>query len=547
MAVRSSPYETNVPEGSPGHAWIDAGDRVTRSEARQILGVTPKQFDRIAHWDATFPKPLDGKDADETYSVHEIHDYRQRIAAVLAAISDRKQSNGTIVTSEQESVFTLPAMAAYLDVHPKTLDRWTRFDPPLQGAMGACRGRLIKVLTEHHVRTFAQAHPDTVAYAQSFRRMTAAEREAIIAQANERAQNHPFFADVIRTLAAQTGRSIETIRVLLKAYVQEHPDCPLSQMKEPPNEQEALKLDLEFVENEMFEEVQRQPEREQEILDAAPSDRRMHRQQRSTQRKQKETDPYLQHLYEVPLLTVGQEQHLFRKMNYLKFRAHALQERLKALNVSQGREEERKDLAESILALYAQAEQVRNDIISANLRLVVSITKKFARSENGFWELVSDGNQSLMRAVDKFDFARGFKFSTYATWAIQKNFSRSIPREARQRGHLFDPTKVDSIPEPVDTRAQPQLSEATDKHDRQNVAKLLSHLDPREQEIIVLRFGLRVPIPGISESGTCNPHTLNEIGALLGVTKERIRQLQDRAMAKLERTAHVLGFRLEEG
>ena len=131
-------------------------------------------------------------------------------------------------------------------------------------------------------------------------------------------------------------------------------------------------------------------------------------------------------LYELPLLSPEQERHLFRKMNYLKYQAHQLRrtldpDRCKAAELDE------------IERLQAEALAVKNQIIRANLRLVVSIAKKRVGPTNNFFELVSDGNMSLIRAVEKFDASRGFKFSTYASWALMKNFSRSIPEERHRR------------------------------------------------------------------------------------------------------------------
>ena len=88
---------------------------------------------------------------------------------------------------------------------------------------------------------------------------------------------------------------------------------------------------------------------------------------------------------------------------------------------------------DQIEKLYDEAVATKNQIIRANLRLVVSIAKRHVGPAENFFELVSDGNMSLIRAVEKFDYARGNKFSTYASWAIMKNFARTIPDEHRHR------------------------------------------------------------------------------------------------------------------
>ena len=110
--------------------------------------------------------------------------------------------------------------------------------------------------------------------------------------------------------------------------------------------------------------------------------------------------PYLASLYEVPLLDREQEAHLFRKMNYLKYQANRLRD---AIDPARARTA---DLDE-IERLQEEALAVKNQIIRANLRLVVSIAKRHVGPSNNFFELVSDGNMCLIRAVEKFDYARG--------------------------------------------------------------------------------------------------------------------------------------------
>jgi DNA-directed RNA polymerase sigma subunit (sigma70/sigma32) len=135
---------------------------------------------------------------------------------------------------------------------------------------------------------------------------------------------------------------------------------------------------------------------------------------------------YLASLYEVPLLTREQEAHLFLKMNYLKYKAGRLRDTLD-MNRPKSR------LVGQIEKLYDESVATKNQIVRANLRLVVSIAKRYGGPAADFFELVSDGNLSLLRAVEKFDVSRGNRFSTYATWAIMKNFARSIPAVLRHR------------------------------------------------------------------------------------------------------------------
>lgn len=149
-------------------------------------------------------------------------------------------------------------------------------------------------------------------------------------------------------------------------------------------------------------------------------------------------------LYEVPLLTREQEVWLFRKFNYLKYKASKLRETLDPERPS-------RRLMDQIDAIVAEVVSLKNTLVRANLRLVVSIAKKRVSPGDGFFDLVSDGNMSLIRAVEKFDYSRGFKFSTYGSWAIMKNYSRSIPDEHRRRDR-FRAADIDALQTATDTR-----------------------------------------------------------------------------------------------
>ena len=193
--------------------------------------------------------------------------------------------------------------------------------------------------------------------------------------------------------------------------------------------------------------------------------------------------PYLASLYEVPLLTREQEVHYFRKFNYLKYKAARLREGLDPLRA-------KSTVMDEIEQLYEDAVATKNQIIRANLRLVVSIAKRHVGPVDNFFELVSDGNMSLIRAVEKFDFARGNKFSTYASWAIMKNFARTIPDELRRRDRYRTSTD-EMFSATEDERSDQYELEAAQLQREQQIGKILERLDDREQKIIIRRFGLR--------------------------------------------------------
>ncbi len=269
-------------------------------------------------------------------------------------------------------------------------------------------------------------------------------------------------------------------------------------------------LQLDYIPNERFARTSAAEERA--ILGPAPENRAAAKKVP----RPAGLPPYLASMYETPLLTREQEQHLFRKMNYLKYKASELRKRL---------EERRHSMTamEVILKYAKDADSIKNDIVQANLRLVVSIAKRYAGGPAHLFELISDGNMSLIRAAEKFDFARGFRFSTYATWAVMKNFARTIPTELRQRTRFLTGGE-ERLLAIEDLRPNSIRREVAQAERQSEVSRILDHLDERERQIIQHRYGL---------DRSHNPMTLKEVGRVMGVTKERIRQIEARAIAKL--------------
>jgi RNA polymerase primary sigma factor len=220
-----------------------------------------------------------------------------------------------------------------------------------------------------------------------------------------------------------------------------------------------------------------------------------------------------------PLLTREQEVHLFRKMNFLKHLAARL---LESVDPD---DPDPEDLA-LVEHYQREAMAINNLIVRANVRLVGSFVKKLIRPGQDFFEMLSDGYLSLIRASQSFDFSLGAKFSTYASWAIVNNFVRSGPRERARRGRFLTGQErvIDAA---SDQRPDGHHCEARQERLQEAVAALLGRLDDRERMIISRRFGF----DGAEEK------TLREVGEELGVTKERVRQLESRARSKLHEFA----------
>ncbi len=229
---------------------------------------------------------------------------------------------------------------------------------------------------------------------------------------------------------------------------------------------------------------------------------------------------YLGEMYTVPLLTREQEQYYFRRMNFRKFQFTELREQIAGERPSAR-------LVSRMEGLLQDITEVKNLLIRSNLRLVVSIAKKYMKSSSDFFELVSDGNISLMRAVEKFDYSRGNKFSTYASWAILKNFARSVPAE-HQRLDRFRTGQDEAFASSPELRGSFFIDEHLNLSHRAVIRDLMQELDGREQRVIACRFGL--------DEGA-EPETLEQVGNRLGVTKERIRQIEVRTLEKLRRIA----------
>ena len=234
--------------------------------------------------------------------------------------------------------------------------------------------------------------------------------------------------------------------------------------------------------------------------------------------------PYLASLYaHATLLRPEEEEALFLRMNYLKYRASQLR---KALAPSGVRPSE----LDEIDRLLREALAVRNHIVRSCLRLVVFVVKRYARPGQDYGELVSEGNLSLMRAVEKFDVARGFKFSTYATCAITRNLVRMTATEMTWRRRFADgpPELLDVV---CDDRPDALECERGRDRERATVRQLLEQLSEREREVIVNRFGLE----GAPRK------TLRRLGEDLGICRERVRQIEQQARDKLRRFALEAG------
>jgi RNA polymerase primary sigma factor len=237
---------------------------------------------------------------------------------------------------------------------------------------------------------------------------------------------------------------------------------------------------------------------------------------------------YLTPLFRKPLLTRSGETHLFRLMNYCRYRANMLRSQLDP-------QKPKRRLVEEIEALLARAEESRRTITESNLRLVASIARNLVTRSLDFEELLSEGNLILLGAIDKFDFSRGFRFSTYATHAIQRHLYRVVHRTHRRNSRESSTDELLLASSVAAPAVEADFSEEfPDELRARMLYEVRKGLDSRERRILQARFGLNS-----SESVS----TFQEIAGTMDLSKERIRQLQHRAIDKLR---ELLGVELDE-
>lgn len=465
-------------------------------------------------------------------------------------IEDLSDSADIPAESSTEQVLTVEDVSKHFKVSTKTVDRWRNRGLVSRRFMFGNRKRI--GFLKSSVDRFVARHADDVERGGQFTQLTETEREEIISRARRLARAGGCPAEISRRIARRLGRAVETIRYTLKNHDQQHPEAAVFPEAPQPLTDDVKKeiyrgfrrgiaaerlskrycrtkasvyriiaemrakrlLDqpIEFIYHASFETQNIGAE----ILGEAPKVAEKH----GTFRAPPGLPPYLAQLYSIPLLTKEQEAYHFRKMNYLKFCAARLRDQL---DVSRAKSK----VMDQIERYLDEAVDVKNLLIRSNLRLVVSIAKKHVKPNANFFEMVSDGNISLIRAIEKFDYSRGFKFSTYATWAIMKNYARSIPAE---HTHLdrYRTGSEELFQSSADQRSDQFEQELVNHRQHDAIMRILNRLDDRERNIIMFRFGL---------NHETEPQTLEQLGGRFGVTKERIRQLESRALGKLRKIA----------
>ncbi len=223
-----------------------------------------------------------------------------------------------------------------------------------------------------------------------------------------------------------------------------------------------------------------------------------------------------------PALSRNEEIELFQRFNYCRYRM------MKILRAHAGKRLTATAMRE-LLEWDQAALDVRDEIVQANLGLVPAMVERSRLTGVDFAELISEGQLALLRSVGKFDCSRGFKFSTYACRAILTSISRAVALMARHRARF--PTEYDPDLQRGDlVEARREEIEASCLQDLRGIlAENSADLTVTEQRILSERFGMK----GSRRKGARDPKTLRQVAEVFGVTKERVRQIQNKALAKL--------------
>lgn len=465
-------------------------------------------------------------------------------------VEELSQSVNIPVEQAGEPVLTVDDVSERFNVSTKTVDRWRKRGLVSRRFKFGNRSRV--GFLRSSVDRFVNEHEKEVSRGARFTQVSDSEKQEIVMKARRLARHGACPSEVSKRLSRWFNRSPETIRYTLKQFDDEYPhnavfpdaSTPLTSERKAEIYQKftqgmaadtlaeeycrtrtsvyrivsevraerLLDAPIDYMDSEEFH----ADDADRVILGPPPAVER----KGGTIKSPPGLPPYLASLYTVPLLTREEEGYYFRKMNYLKFKAARLQQEV-------DRRRPRSKQLDEIERLLEQAGEVKNFLIRSNLRLVVSIAKRHMKPATNFFEMVSDGNMSLIRAIEKFDYTKGNKFSTYASWAIMKNYARSIPAEHKVLDR-FRTGNEEVFQFSEDERGSQFHDESTNARQHQVIMSILEQLDERERSIIVHRYGL---------AKGAEPETLEQVGGRFGVTKERIRQIESRAMQKIRKIA----------
>jgi len=508
-------------------------------------------------------RPHSGKNF-QTDNILTYNDLLRDLPAYAAQLSKTLQ----IPTSKAgQKVYSIKSLAKRFRVCTKTISRWRQ-----KGLVGSYYifpdGRQRLAFTESMVEFYVSQNRRQIQQSESFSKISPQDRQSILNRLSRWSYRCPHHRqEAINRTARRFNRSVESVRTILTQAEQD--SCANIQFERRPwcipqyqrcqiyeqyrqgiavaeimknfgrsrsniyhainleHAEQLLKIDIAYITSDEFE----KPGNKDSILNSEhllfPEE--VHKKEKRASILQPQTKvtetltSYVKDINVTDLLNANQEKYLFRRYNYQKFLAAKLQKRIDPQNPSG-------QLLNSMRLYMRGAQQDKDRLIRSNLRLVVSVARRHTRNEAEMTELISEGNMALLNAVDKFDYSRGVKFSTYATWAIVKRFATLRTQQNKRPVHETSEELLVEVAH--DMRVKDSRVAAVETARKSLEEVMAENLEDRERTIVKEHYGL---IRQTEISGQRKAKSLSQIAQVLGISKERVRRIEMFALQKLRR------------